>query len=133
MNWYDVLELQDVNLANSLLEDKISSIMDSEAPLKIIQSRTIYNNWLTVETKNEMLLRDKVREKAKATDRDEDWLEYRCRRNKCTQLQKKDKSDYYKRVYSSIEKEKDSAEAKYCSWYSCPCITVIFQVLKKYC
>ena len=46
----------------------------------------------------------------KSTDRNEDWKDYRSRRNLCTSLQKKDRKDYYRNMYKRMEDEHDSAK-----------------------
>ena len=84
-----------LDVANSILEDKIGKIIDSEAPFKTVQVRKAYHNWITDSTKSEMDIRDKARDKAKITDLDLDWQLYRSKRNICTSLQKKDKSSYF--------------------------------------
>ena len=62
-----------MNLAVSKLEETICKIMDELAPMKTMQSRTKYNNWLSEDTKNEMKLRDIARKIAKETNLDTDW------------------------------------------------------------
>ena len=62
---------------NGMLEDRIRDIMDTFAPMRVVQSRTTYQNWISRETKEEMTLRDRARESAKVTDTDEAWLDYK--------------------------------------------------------
>ena len=63
--WEDILLETNVDIDNS-------NIVDSEAPIKTVQMRAKYKNWISPETKSEMLLRDRAREKAKESDKEED-------------------------------------------------------------
>ena len=107
-NWDEVMNSTNVNVANSILEEGICRIIETEAPLKTVQVRTRYKNWISLETKTEMLIRDMARETAKLTDNEADWQTYRNRRNDCTKLQKADKNKYLLETYKNIEDEKDS-------------------------
>ena len=102
------MDESNVDIANSLFEDKILEIMDVEAPMETVQICTKYNNWISRLTKEEMLLRDRARNKAKLTDDLLDWEDYRRRRNACIAMQKKDKVEYQRNLYSKIEIDRDS-------------------------
>ena len=108
VDWSGVLEENDIDVANANLEEIIVKIVESEAPMSVIQSQTKYNNWISADTKTEMSARDTARETAKVTDSDRDWAEYRQRRNLCTSLQHKDRANYYKSLYSKLEETHDS-------------------------
>ena len=107
-NWNEILQMTDVSLANSQLEEWLCEVMDTEAPMRIIQARTHFNNWITDDTKIEMRLRDLARDKARLTDLDSDWQDYRRKRNNCTARQKTDKTKHLKDLYKRIEEVKDS-------------------------
>ena len=102
-DWSDILQEFDVNVANSLLEERICGIVDKFATLKIIQSITKYNNWISRETKKEMDARDRVGTNALNTNLDENWMEFRRLRNLCTSLQKKDKKKYLDDMYKGLK------------------------------
>ena len=102
--------MSNVNLANSLLEDIVCNAIDTMAPMKTVQKRTRFNCWMSDATKSEMNLRDAARDKARLTDNDSDWQDYRTRRNRCTARQKLDKNIYTKGLFDTIEVEKDSAK-----------------------
>ena len=110
MDWQGVLDSMDVDIANSILVEKIGTIIDSEDPLRTIQHRTKYKNWISKETLKDMKLRDEARTLAKTSDVDADWLDFKARRNRCSKLQNQDKKSYYNKIYSDIEAEKDSAK-----------------------
>ena len=95
-------------MASSILEEKIVTIINSEAPITTQQMRTRYHNWITDATKHEMEQRDTARNISKDTDLDEDWNNYKTRRNLCTSLQRKDKISYYKSLYTKMEENNDS-------------------------
>ena len=99
----------DVNVVSSLLEERIRTIMDKYAPMRTVQIRTKYQNWLSEETKMEMDKRDMARDLAKETDMDEHWENYRSIRNLCTRRQREDKRNYLKHIYKEIEDGKDTA------------------------
>ena len=61
------------------------------------------------DTKKEMALRDAARTLAKGTNSDTDWDNYKMRRNKCTDRQRKDKNLYMRNMYEKMEREWDSA------------------------
>ena len=110
MDWKEILESQDVNVANSLFEEKLGGIMDECAPMKTVQVRSRYNNWIREDTKKEMRMRDAARVTARNTDLDEDWEEFKRLRNSCTVKQRNDKKHHLKAVYSGIEEERDTSK-----------------------
>ena len=107
-DWSDILKVKNVDVATSMLEERIKKIIDRLAPIKTIQPRSHFKNWISQDTKNTMILRDMEREKAKITDSEENWTEYRRLRNCCTKMQKNDKSKYISEMYEKIESENDS-------------------------
>ena len=109
-NWTEILNENNVDVANTLLEEKIVKILESEAPMKTTQMRVKYNNWITNETKMEMENRDAARILAKETDKDEDWASFREKRNLCTKLQRHDRTNYYKELFEKMEDENDAKQ-----------------------
>ena len=107
-DWNKILSETDVDVANTLLEEEILKVIDEEAPLKTVQLRAHYNNWISDKTKMEMSRRDGLRDVARQTDDETDWRNYRVSRNLCSSLQKKDRSSYYKKMFDNIEVEKDA-------------------------
>ena len=49
-DWSSIMSETNVELANSLLEEKIRLIIDSEAPMSTVQLRTRYNRWISDNT-----------------------------------------------------------------------------------
>ena len=89
-----------------MLEEKIREILDVEAPMRTIQSRTRYNRWISSETA--MLERDSLREVARRTQEEEDWRKFRISRNVCTSRQRKNKQTFLQDSYRKLEDEKDT-------------------------
>ena len=108
--WNDILDCQNVDVANSLLEDRIRTIIDKVAPFQIIQPRTKYNKFISASTKVTMVKRDLALVTAKNSGRQVDWEAFRKLRNSCTSLQRNDRSSYLKEVYKNIDAERDTAK-----------------------
>ena len=83
-DWQDILTVDNVDIANSLLEERILDIINSEAPMRTVQLRTKYNQWITDSTKLTMAARDKALDKARITGEHLDWTSFRKLRNSCT-------------------------------------------------
>ena len=108
-DWGSILLETDPNIANDKFGKMYRQILDSEAPMSIIQTRCRYNNWLRSETKLRMTARDSARETARLTQRDTDWNEYKLLRNECTRLQRSDKTSKLESMYKKMENENDSS------------------------
>ena len=77
IDWSFFYETSNVEIKNSIFEEKISNILDLLAPYKNFQIRKKFRNWVDVELKNLMKNRDLQRGVARISDSDEDWLLYR--------------------------------------------------------
>ena len=91
-NWNDIFAKSDVDLANDFLESRVVSILDEMCPYKTIQYRTECKTWLSESTKEKMIIRDNMRERARATEDPEHWVSYRSLRNEVNRLVNKDRS-----------------------------------------
>ena len=109
-DYTDIMRMTDARLAASQLEDLICKIMDSEAPLKMIQTRSNYRPWVSDTTKSAMSSRDLARTRAKVSDSDSDWAEFRRQRNLCTKLLRNDRTLSLKLEFDKIEQENDSSK-----------------------
>ena len=110
IDWKELYEQTNPNLANTILEENILKVLDTEAPMGTLQMRGRYLKWLTNETKENMVLRDEAREVARRTQTVGDWDSFRELRNTCTRLQRNDRTKFMKSTYTTIEKEKDSGK-----------------------
>ena len=66
------MEQVDVNIANSILEEQIVTILDNKAPMKNIQQWTRYCRWLKGTTKDCMVERNNLRDIARRTQLEDD-------------------------------------------------------------
>ena len=108
-DWSSILREPNPELANSIFEEKLNRILDSEAPMGLIQRRTRYLNWLSDSTKDKMEERDKAKDKARDTKMESDWIIYRKQRNECTRLQNRDRTEHLRKTYERIELENYSS------------------------
>ena len=60
VDWDPVMQLSNVDTANSLLEELFCHTLDKHAPIGTCQIRTRYNNWISQETKDQMYTRDQA-------------------------------------------------------------------------
>ena len=94
VSWLDVYLCNDVNQAVRLLSSKITDVLDVMAPMKTVQIRNNYNPWLSQQTKDMMLERDRL-QKGAAETRDQDmWKEYKKLRNKINNRLKSEEKDW---------------------------------------
>ena len=110
IDWTDLYQQTNINLANTILEDNILNVIDSEAPMKTLQVRTKYCKWLSDVTKVTMVQRDLARDIAVVTGDSADWLAYRDLRNEATSQQRKDKADFTAATFRHIEETNDAAK-----------------------
>ena len=92
------------------MEENFCHLVDTEAPMGIIQIQTKYRSWLSDETKKVMSEQDAARLTARETDNQSDWDVYRQMRNLCTSKQRRDKANYLKEKFDQIEAESDSSK-----------------------
>ena len=108
MDWDPIYSIMDVNLANSYLEDRMRQTLDSMIPVRKIQPHSGRKSWVTEETKLLMTERDNRRQEAVATNREDDWKQFRKIRNKVTEEVRKDRKKHFQKMYSQAEDKKDS-------------------------
>ena len=107
INWTELFEQTDTNLANNIFVENISKILDKMAPFKKIQLRNKITPWVSNTTIEQMKARDTARNLAVISSQQEDWKIYRKLRNKCTADVKKDKTEYLQKQFMEYEKEND--------------------------
>ena len=81
VRWLDVYLCTDVDKAVKLLSNKITTILDQMAPMKTVQVRTNYNPWLSQQTKDLMIERDRLQKSAAETENQDEWNKYKVLRN----------------------------------------------------
>ena len=82
VSWLDVYLSENVNKAVELMSNKITSILDTMAPIRTVQVRTNYAPWLSQETKELMSERDTLQSRAAKSKSAEDWKKYKVLRNR---------------------------------------------------
>ena len=92
---------------NHIFVDKVSSILEDEAPLKTYQVRRGHVNWLSDDIKTQMKHRDSLRELARNTGNASHWQDYKKCKNECTKNVKNLKIEHYRNLYLNFEKEHD--------------------------
>ena len=108
IDWTEFYKITDVNILNDIFCTKVVEILDSEAPIKVIQSRKGYRHWLSEDTKTKMTIRDTARDDAIANQSVDEWRTYRKLRNQCTKMTDRDRKAHLKQTYHKIAQEKDT-------------------------
>ena len=88
--------------------EKISKILDQQAPLKNFQARRNCASWLSEEMKSEMKERDNSRELARRTQEAVHWKNYKMKRNKCSKNLKNLKIEHHRKQFLELENENDT-------------------------
>ena len=88
VSWLDIYLCNEVDKAVQLLSEKITFILDIMAPLKTIQIRKNYNPWLSEDTKNMMIERDRLYQRAAESKLARDWKNFKVMRNKVIKRQR---------------------------------------------
>ena len=92
LKWFEVYNCSDVNIATSLLTEKLTSVLDRFAPMKTMQVRGRYAPWLSDTTKAAMDQRDRAQQSAAADQDDQDkWRCFRNIRNRVTKCIRHDR------------------------------------------
>ena len=94
LQWWDLYQTEDVNLAVELFSDKLTGILDRLAPVKTIQTRNKYVPWLSQETKNLMQQRDQAQGRAASSNSQEDWKQFKKLRNQVTSRLRVEESNW---------------------------------------
>ena len=61
-----------------MFTSRLTEILDKLAPIKTIQVRSNYLPWMSDTTKTQIKLRNELLNKAKVSNLEKDWKEYRC-------------------------------------------------------
>ena len=109
-DWTTLYETNDVDVANTILEENITSILNEVAPMVKIQPKRNNKSWITKETRQQFTERDRLRNRANTTRDDNDWELYRTARNTCSYLAKKDKRNYFTKKYEQCENQGETSK-----------------------
>ena len=83
-DWTELLASSNIDVINGILEETLRTALDKQAPVRTIQVRNSYKNWVTTDLKDKMTTRDTLRETARLSGEAEDWTRYRQCRNEVT-------------------------------------------------
>ena len=109
VNWSDVTNCTNLDVAVYEFNATIRKILDVMAPIRTIQHRKHYAAWLEKDTLTEMDKRDTAQKRASESGSREDWELYKSLRNKCVKLQKLDRRNFDQKRFSQCEEEGNSA------------------------
>ena len=84
VNWREILSNSDFNCKWNIFKDTIIKIINKHAPYREKMVRGQPAPWLTSNIKNQMHERDYYLKRARHTNDDADWRQYRKLRNKVT-------------------------------------------------
>ena len=106
LDWTTFYQTSDLDILNSIFEENVLSVLDAAAPVKTVQRRKRYRNWVSQEMKAKMKQRDELRNKARDSNRMEDWQSYRNARNECVQGLRVCKQQFHQKLFEQMEQEK---------------------------
>ena len=105
MNWNEVFEEDNVDIATFKFETKFLSVLDEMAPIKKFQPRNKRSDWISDQTKELMIRRDNTRDLAVTSSLQEHWEKYRKLRNLCNSSVKTDRHSNLKSIYEKLQNE----------------------------
>ena len=91
-----IFHYTDPEIIANILINEISIIINCIAPAKKVQCNTKYAPWIDDDFIIQSKLRDDLHKKAKLSDSQEDWRQYRSQRNIANNLNKNKKYNYLK-------------------------------------
>ena len=94
LSWYDVYTSEDTNQAACILTQRLSSTLDTMAPVLTLQCRRHYAPWLTPATKELMKERDTAQKLAASTDDKDHWRDFKNKRNTVTARLRSEKKSW---------------------------------------
>ena len=122
IDWTPLYSSNDIKTVNDYFIEQVGSALEEEAPLKFVQSRKNYCNWVNDTMLDQMKERDQARQTARTTDTHEDWSKYRRLKNDCTKNLKQCKNTYFKNIFEAFSQAGDSKNIyrtakKIMGWY----------------
>ena len=105
IDWTELHQTDNINIANHIFENKVLSVLDNMMPLKCVQNRKNYINWVTDSTKELMSAKDTARENTRLTKREDDWSDYKNLWNRCNKQVKKDRVEHQEHLYKTFDME----------------------------
>ena len=94
IRWWDIYQCENVDAAVQLFSEKLTRILDQLAPIKTVQTRTRYAQWLSQPTKLLIEKRDQAQSRASSSKLEEDWKVFKSLRNQVTSKLRVEKSNW---------------------------------------
>ena len=110
INWSEFYDCDNLDLKNSLFEENILKVLNSEAPLNKFQSRTMFRKWISPELKQLMDERDNMKSTALNSGTEVDWSTFKTLRNNVVKKLKKEKKEFFRKMYENAERQKTTKE-----------------------
>ena len=107
---------EDIELAVTIVTQKLTSILDTMAPVKTIQTRTKYAPWLSETTKKKIKDRNEAQKKASQTNLKADWDEYKRQRNSINNVLKNEKKSWQEKKISGLGSDTSSIWKNLKNW-----------------
>jgi hypothetical protein len=82
------------------MEKIFMTVVDKHAPFKSKRVRNKNNPWMTPEIRTLLINRDKLKRNALISNDTDNWLHFKLARNKCSNMLKEAKRDYYDRLFA---------------------------------
>ena len=84
--------------------------------MRTVQVRKNYKSWVSESLKVKLKIRDLTRERARQSGDNNDWLDYKRQRNDCTREIKREKTEHFKNIFTSLQKNNDSKRIHRVAW-----------------
>ena len=108
IDWEPLYHFREIDPAITFVQEKILQIYDDMAPMKKVQPRKRNSNWVTILTREKMLLKDQKHFSATQSQNSDEWTEYRFLRNLCSKMVKNDRKVHFQKMNKIFEEENDS-------------------------
>ena len=116
LQWWDLYSCEDPSRAAEILTSKLSSILDSMAPVRTIQVRTKYAPWLSDATKEPLKYRNSAQKLASETKDPDDYRNFKSLRNQATAKMRQEKATWEKLKLNSTKNDSSRLWKNIKSW-----------------
>ena len=107
---------EDVETAVEIVTNKLTTILDVMAPIKVIQARAKYAPWLSEATKNKIKARNEAQKKASESKTKSDWDEYKKLRNSLNNTLKSEKKSWQENKIDDLGSDTSSIWKNVKNW-----------------
>ena len=103
IHWEELYQINNLDSANSWLEQKLRSVLQELCPLRVVQPSKKFKSWIRKETLLVFEERDLARQRAKSIYTDKNWSIFRQLRNRATSMMRADKRKHFCELYQNME------------------------------